>query len=592
MADGRYPEDIIEHVRVDRADGHKVIWWERNGERSLGGIESTDLALYAADRLPFAGPVVVVAEGEKATDAILDAGLAAVGTVCGAPHVPCAAALGALRGHRVVLWPDNDGPGRDQMHGIAAALDGVAASVAWVDWPDAPDKGDAADADHATIARLVASAGPAMHTPSDNRATVQPPDIASTDDILGAVAETVARRGMAGESRAVKLVYLVVTTRLLDRIVSMAVKGPSSAGKSYLVEQVLDLFPPSAFHALSAMSEHALIYDDTDVRHRFLVIYEAAGLNGDITTYIIRSLLSEGRIRYTTVEKVKGGLRGRTIDRPGPTGLLTTTTEIRLHPENETRLLSLTVSDDPKQTAAILLAHARGTTDTVDLEPWHRLQEWLAAGPREVSIPYLVTLAEAIPPVAVRLRRDFPAVASLIRAHALLHRATRDTDGSGAIVATFADYAAVRELVADLVADAAERSVPASVRETVRTVSELTLGGGETTVLGIAGVLGIDKSAASRRVRAGLDRGYLRNLEDKRGRPARIALGDPLPEEQTVLPEPAELERLHGCTPVAGDIPNAPPDVSEPDPDDYPDGATSWDPDAPPAPVWAGWVTA
>ena len=87
----------------------------------------------------------------------------------------------------------------------------------------------------------------------------------------------------------------------------MAVKGPSSAGKSYLVEQVLRLFPESAYHALSAMSEHALVYDDTDLVHRFLVIYEAAGMNGDIPTYIIRTLLSEGRLRYTTVEKAKGG---------------------------------------------------------------------------------------------------------------------------------------------------------------------------------------------------------------------------------------------------------------------------------------------
>ncbi len=94
-----------------------------------------------------------------------------------------------------------------------------------------------------------------------------------------------------------------------------------------------------------------------------------------------------------------------------------------------------------------------------------------------MSIPYLVTLAEAIPPVAVRLRRDFPAVASLVRAHALLHRATRETDETGAIVATIGDYAAVRELVADLVADAAERSVPATVRETVRHVATLTLAG-------------------------------------------------------------------------------------------------------------------
>ena len=42
---------------------------------------------------------------------------------------------------------------------------------------------------------------------------------------------------------------------------------------------------------------------------------------------------------------------------------------------------------------------------------------------------------------------------SLIRAHALLHRATRDLV-AGAVIATMADYAAVRYLVTDLVSDA------------------------------------------------------------------------------------------------------------------------------------------
>ena len=33
------------------------------------------------------------------------------------------------------------------------------------------------------------------------------------------------------------------------------------------------------------------------------------------------------------------------IEREGPTGLIVTTTALRLHPENETRMLSLTVTD-------------------------------------------------------------------------------------------------------------------------------------------------------------------------------------------------------------------------------------------------------
>jgi hypothetical protein len=47
----------------------------------------------------------------------------------------------------------------------------------------------------------------------------------------------------------------------------------------------------------------------------------------------------------------------------------------------------------------------------------------------------------------------------------------------------------------------------------------------------------LDKSAVSRRVADAIDRGYLRNLEDKKGRPARLVMGDPLPEELEVCQE-------------------------------------------------------
>ena len=58
--------------------------------------------------------------------------------------------------------------------------------------------------------------------------------------------EAMKASGLVGEERAIRLVYLAVTSRRLSRIVSLVVKGPSSAGKSFLVQQVLTLFPPEA----------------------------------------------------------------------------------------------------------------------------------------------------------------------------------------------------------------------------------------------------------------------------------------------------------------------------------------------------------
>src|SRR5215212_8482584 len=100
---------------------------------------------------------------------------------------------------------------------------------------------------------------------------------------------------------------------------------------------------------------------------------------------------------------------------------------------------------------------------TPDLATWHAFQVWLESAEHRVWIPYARKLADLIPPVAVRLRRDFGALLNLIRAHALLHQTTRERDGEGRVVATFEDYAAVRELVVDLVGEGVEATVPKTV---------------------------------------------------------------------------------------------------------------------------------
>jgi len=329
-------------------------------------------------------------------------------------------------------------------------------------------------------------------------------ELAQESDILGRFAEELARSGVAGESRIAKLLYLAVTSRLLERPVRVALKGSSSGGKSYVVERVLSFFPKSAYYALTAMSERTLAYSEEPIKHRFLVIYEAAGMSGEFATYLMRSLLSEGKVRYETVEKTSEGMKPRLIEREGTTGLIVTTTAVKLHPENETRLLSLTVTDTQDQTRVVMAALAVEAGEAgPNFEPWHALQVWLESAEHRVFIPYAKILADLIPPVAVRLRRDFGALLNLIRAHALLHQATRERDGAGRIVATIEDYAAVRELVVDLVGEGVEASVPETVRQTVEAVKRLREDSNDepVTIAELARELKLDRSAVLRRVR-------------------------------------------------------------------------------------------
>lgn len=382
-------------------------------------------------------------------------------------------------------------------------------------------------------------------------------ELASSPSILDRFASDLRRLGIVGEERLAKLTYLATTSRLLDRIVSVGVKGPSAAGKSITVEKTLSFFPESAFCVLTAMSERGLIFTEESMCHRMLVIFEAAGMSGDMQSYLLRSLLSEGRIRYQMAAKGEGGeIVGRVVELEGPTGLIVTTTAIDLHPENETRLLSVTATDTQAQTKAILFALAEEDREEVDLEPWQALQRWLELGETRVVIPYARDLADKIPPVAVRLRRDFSGVLGLIRAHALLHQTTRERDARGKILACIEDYAAVREIVVDLVSEGVQATVTPGVREAVEAVSALNRENGASRQQ-IATELKLDASAAGRRLQSARARGYLRNLETSRGKPARWQLADPLPDDEEILPEPGALA---ACARVqAGSGGHAPP---------------------------------
>jgi hypothetical protein len=377
-------------------------------------------------------------------------------------------------------------------------------------------------------------------------------DLAIRSDILDLFENELRSRGFVGPTGTPKLIFLVLVSRLLPRPVSLVLRGLSSAGKSYNVESVLPFFPQSAYFGRSGMSERALVYSEEDFRHRILYIVEAEPVAGEgLGAYFLRTLISENKLVYETTEKDGDRLITRVIEKPGPTGVILTTTRLRLHPENETRMLSLTVSDDPQLTRQIMRAIAvrdDEPTDNDTLEPWWALQWWLElGGERRVTDEnrFLLALAEMIRVVAVRLRRDFALVRSLIFAHALLHQASRPRDSADRVVATLQDYAAVRELVAEIVAEGIGATVSDDVRETVAAV-EAALERAEETVVRrvqVQAELGLDGRATNRRLSQAVDAGFVENTNPGRGKPGLYKIGNPIPDNIDVLPSVDYLRR-------------------------------------------------
>jgi hypothetical protein len=117
---------VATHMRRDWPMGPKdPMWWVgADGKPGLNGRAPATLPLYGADAL---GPVpkripIVLVEGEKKRDMLMALNIPAVATGTGAPGTHEADVFKILLDYTVILWGDDDEPGRQQRRANAGRL--------------------------------------------------------------------------------------------------------------------------------------------------------------------------------------------------------------------------------------------------------------------------------------------------------------------------------------------------------------------------------------------------------------------------------------------------------------------------------------
>ena len=382
--------------------------------------------------------------------------------------------------------------------------------------------------------------------------------LALSNSILDEFECELRRCGVVGSVDYFQILLLAMITRLSTTPVSIVIKGSATAGKSFTLDTVLRYTPSDAYEFYSGMSEKAIIYSKRSLRHKMLCIGEYAGLQSDKGNQWIRQLLTEGRIRYSVTGEDNGdGRDAPEIIKEGPTGLIVTTTAMELYHEDETRVISLHIQDSAEQTAAVLRAQALKAQGIAGAEPntapWIALHEWIAAGNTQVEAPFFLDLAERVDPTKGRMRRDFPKVLEMVKAHALLHQANRQTNEAGAVIATLADYDAVYALLATPLAEGHTDKLEPGVNDIVAAVSVLSshpehhAGVPQNAIVaylaGEGAVAQVDKSTVSRRVQKALALGYLAAPSAKPGSGQKLQIGHPRGTVRQVLPHPDTLRR-------------------------------------------------
>lgn len=370
-------------------------------------------------------------------------------------------------------------------------------------------------------------------------------DLAHQPSILDNLAEQLRKQGFAGSTNIPATVFLSMITRMFEQPVSLVLKGQSGSGKSFSLHAGMQFIPESAYHEVHGLSQKALLHAaKTNLKHRFLVIQEAAGFAKDGWVFL-RQMLTEGKLNYMSVGQTREGHEGKELPTvEGPMGVMMTTTANSLHGEDETRMLSLYVDQSPEQIRRALMIHAGPKPSKPSreiLSRWHALHDYVCSGPLDVVMPYRNELISKLPTSHMRVLRDIPKVIALISAHALLHQCNRRVR-DGAVIANLDDYSKVYSLVSEPLSFGLRASVPPHIADVVRATLDLFKEKGTPiTQVEVATRLIRDQSVVGRNLHTAIKDGYLVNENTGQGRPHAYIPGDRELPSQSVLPTPAEL---------------------------------------------------
>jgi DNA primase len=240
------------------------------------------------------------------------------------------------------------------------------------------------------------------------------------------------RSGVVGEETNKLVGYLAATSRKLDRPLAVIIQSSSAAGKSALMDAILDFMPEEEREKYTALSGMSLFYftEEKSLKHKILALVEEEG--AERATYGLKLLQSEGEL--TKASPGKDPRTGRLVTQDyrveGPVAIFLTTTASEIDEELLNRCLVLTVDESREQTRRIhelqrqaetieglLAAKEKDAIVKLHRNAQRLLRPLLIANPHASRLTFLDD--------RTRTRRDHAKYHALIRSVTLLHQHQR-----------------------------------------------------------------------------------------------------------------------------------------------------------------------
>lgn len=250
--------------------------------------------------------------------------------------------------------------------------------------------------------------------------------------LLDEIVQDFSRCGVVGEQSNTLVGYLACVSRKLAKPLALVIQSTSAAGKSALMDAILQMCPDEDVTQFSAMTGQSLFYmQGASLKHRILAISEEEGASQ--AAYALKLLQSQGVLTMASTGKdpISGQLVTQTYEVEGPTMLFLTTTAIDVDEELMNRCLVLSVNESREQTQHIhALQRQRRTlqgllknADKKHVLTLHQHAQRLLR-PLHVVNPYAEKLTFLDD--KTRTRRDHEKYLTLIDTIALLHQYQRE----------------------------------------------------------------------------------------------------------------------------------------------------------------------
>jgi DNA primase len=296
--------------------------------------------------------------------------------------------------------------------------------------------------------------------------------------LLDRILHDFSRCGVVGEETNKLVGYLAATSRKLDRPLAVILQSSSAAGKSSLMDAILDFMPEEEREKYSALTGMSLFYftEEKSLRHKILAVVEEEG--AERASYALKLLQSEGELSIASTGKDPhtGRLVTQEYRVEGPVMIFLTTTAAVVDEELLNRCLVLSVDENREQTKRIHELQRQAETiegllaakDKSRIVRLHRNAQRLIR-PLLVANPYAGRLTFLDD--RTRTRRDHVKYLTLIRAIALLHQHQRDVktithEGKAVeyIEATLEDIATANRLAAEVLGRSLDELPPQTRR--------------------------------------------------------------------------------------------------------------------------------